>query len=272
MRVIKSDSGFLAYQKIFKKIQSNFSDILLWQISKTTGKRNVIESHLNSFYLEAGSLHFKKHIDVELDLDSPIYCYCKDVPMIFKSSIQNTKDTVLSLNMPLEIQMLEEEEVAEFATKLGISLSSHWVTRKAQIREEIQTHTVTLKHMHERSQRDQEFLNNEFGEVSLDEEEKIFAGKRESPRSRPKIDKWVKIRVEGTDDIKFLRLFDLSRGGMSFVAVDPENFPKGKSIMVLGFEEFDLDDPLIGQIMSQRSVDASLIEFKIGIKFAEGQD
>lgn len=272
MKVIKSDSGFLAFQKIFKKIQSGFSEILLWQVSPTTGERNLIDTHLTSFYLEAGTLHFKKNLDIELDPLLPIYFYCKDVSMIFKTKIHNSKDSSLALMIPEEIQMLEEEEVQEFTKRMGANISTHWGNRTAQIRDEIQTKAVTLKHMHERSQRDQDFLNNEFGEVSVDEEDKLFANKRESPRSRPKVDKWVKVRVEGDDGINFHRLFDLSRGGMSFLVTNPEGFPKGKMIHIMGFEEFDLDDPLVGQIMSQRSVDSSQVEFKIGIKFNEGQD
>lgn len=272
MKVIKSDSGFLAYQKVFKKIQSNFSEILLWQVSVETGERNILDTHLTSFYLEAGTLHFKKHLDVELNLNLPIYCYCSDVPMIFKSRIQNAKDSSLVLNMPDEIQMLEEEEVHQFSAKLGVSISSHWVTSKAQIREEIQTKTITLKHMHERSQRDRDFLSNEFGIVSVDEEDRLFADKRESPRSRPKADKWVKVQVVGTEGVNFFRLFDLSRGGMSFLVTNPDEFQKGRTVHILGFEEFDLDDPIVGEIMSQRSVDSNQVEFKIGLKFTEGQD
>src|SRR5690606_15943300 len=191
-----------------------FSEILLWQISPDTGERNIIDTHLTSFYLEAGTLNFKKNLEIEFEETLPVYFYCRDISIIFKTKIQNGKDSSLTLFMPEEIQMLEEEEVLEFSKKLGKNISTHWGNRTAQIREEIQTKTVTLKHMHERSQRDQDFLNNEFDEVSVDEEDKLFANKRESPRSRPKVDKWVKVRVEGEDHLDFYRLFDLSRGGM----------------------------------------------------------
>jgi hypothetical protein len=43
-------------------------------------------------------------------------------------------------------------------------------------------------------------------------------------------------------------------------------------VFVMGFDAFDLDDPLVGIIMSQRAVDETNVEFKIGIKFSEGQE
>jgi hypothetical protein len=40
----------------------------------------------------------------------------------------------------------------------------------------------------------------------------------------------------------------------------------------MGFNEFLLDDPLIGKVMSIRPMDEHQVEFKVGVKFTEGQD
>ena len=58
---------------------------------------------------------------------------------------------------------------------------------------------------------------------------------------------------------------------MGFVSFDETEFPKGSDIRVVGFNDFELDDPLFGQIMSIRPIDGVLSEFKIGVKFSEGQ-
>jgi hypothetical protein len=126
--------------------------------------------------------------------------------------------------------------------------------------------------MIERSDRDQAFLNQEFEDfLSLEDEEKLFADKRESPRSRPKIDKWVRIRTFDSQELHILKLFDLSRGGIGFITMNPERFPTNSKLMIVGFENHSLDDPLIAEVMSHRPMDELEIEFKIGCKFDDGQ-
>ena len=124
--------------------------------------------------------------------------------------------------------------------------------------------------MAQRSNRDQQLLKSEFG-LTVDEEDKLFAGQRAAPRARPKDDKWVKV-VRGIGEAALpYKLFDLSQGGMGFVSFDETEFPKGSDIHVVGFNDFELDDPLLGTIMSIRPMDGVLSEFKIGVKFSEGQ-
>lgn len=273
MKVIKSDSGFLVYQKIFKHLHANQSPLVMWQLLDS-GERLITDSRLNSFNLESGLLHFEKTTD-NLRSESPIFCYCEDGQFIFKTEIQSIKDGVFSLSLPTEIKLLDESDVNIIRGQIGVDLSTTWKTKRLNLDSSSDSDGpdyMKVKSMAERSSRDQEFLNNEFDSVSLDEEEKMFADKRESPRARPKIDKWVKIKTSLSDEIHFLRLFDLSRGGIGFLTTDVELFPKGTAIQVVGFEEFDLDDPLVGKIMSQRPIDDTQVEFKIGVKFNEGQE
>ncbi len=273
MKVIKSDSGFLAYQKIFKHVHNNQSELVLWQIS-ATGERNISRSRLNSFHLDTGLLHFEKATDLAFADETVLFCYCEDEQFIFKAHIQNVKDAVFTVEVPPEIKLLEESDIHVIKGQIGVDLTDTWKTKRLNVDVPGSSNGpdyMRVKSMAERSSRDQEFLNNEFDSVSLDEEEKLFAGKRESPRARPKIDKWVKIKTDSSDEVHFLRLFDLSRGGIGFLTMDVHLFPKGSSINVVGFEEFDLDDPLVGVIMSHRAIDETQIEFKIGVKFNEGQ-
>ncbi len=272
MKVIKSDNGFLAFQKLFKQVQINNFPIVVWQFVSETGERHISESRLNSFHLDSGLLHFEVPQDSRIIPQLPVFCYSEDGQFIFKTEIQIMKSNVFSLYVPSEIKFLEEDDVTVIHGRIGVDISTVWRTKRLNLDLEPQDDVMRVKSMSERSARDQEFLNNEFESVSLDEEEKLFADKRESPRARPKIDKWVKVQVQDSSETKMVRLFDLSRGGIGFITLEIDLFPKGHEIKVVGFEEFDLDDPIIGKIMSHRAIDDSQFEFKVGVKFDDGQD
>lgn len=266
MKVIKSDSGFLIFQKIFKLIHSNQYPVVLWQ-NRDDGTKVIINSILNSFNLESAQLHFEKKSTSEVR-DGDIYFYCEHEQFIFKTSVQEIKAGVFTVVVPFEIKLLEGPDIELIRGQVGVDLMAPWKTKSLKLDDDY----LKIKSMSERSTRDQEFLNNEFDSVSLDEEEKLFADKRESPRARPKIDKWVKVKAESSDVVHLLRLFDLSRGGIGFLSTDTHLFSKGSTVEVVGFEEFDLDDPLIGVVMSHRPIDEAQVEFKIGVKFSEGQE
>lgn len=271
MKVIKSDSsGVYAYQKIMKHLQANASKVVLWQVFPETGERSVTNSILNSFHVESKLMHFELPNGAKVRNNLPIYCYSKDGMFIFKTNIKDMKSNVFSLAFPEEIKLLEDPEITFIKGSAGIDLAEPWRTKSLNLDRDRGPDYMKVKSMSERSSRDQEFLNAEFN-PSLDEEDKMFADKRESPRARPKIDKWVKLVGEGSEEVHLLKLFDLSQGGIGFVSMEPDKFPKGSKIMVVGFDDFNLDDPLIAQVMSHRAIDDTQIEFKIGCKFDEGQ-
>jgi len=269
MRVIKSDSGFLAYQKLFKSIQSNNSPVTIWQVTES-GERKISLSRLNSFHLETALMHFELPEDNQILMELPLYVYSEDTQIIFKSDVTDVKNNVFSLLFPSEIKLLEEPDVTVVKGRTGVDISTVWKTKRLQIEEERKPDYMVVKSMRDRSTRDQEFLNNEFN-PTLDEEDKMFADKRETPRARPKKDKFVKVKTLLSDDVLTYKLFDLSQGGMAFISMEPDLFPKGDLIQIMGFEEFNLDDPLIARVMSHRNIDETQIEFKIGCKFEEGQ-
>lgn len=273
MRVIKAETGFLFYQKIFKQLMADESTVVVWQISPETGLRNVSESKINALHFETGRIFFEVSSS-ELKNSLPVYCYAEAGPLIFKTDIQEILDSNLGVAIPQEIKLLEDPEVVHIKGSLGRDMSDVWrVKRLSKENDEIPSDVMRVKSMAERSSRDQELLNNEFDPpVNLDEEDKLFVDKRESPRARPKIDKFVKVaKIRGSGP-EIYKLFDLSRGGMGFIIYDENSLAKGEEIHILGFNEFDLDDPLIGKIMSIRPIDGAPSEFKVGVKFSEGQD
>lgn len=270
MRVIKSDSGFLAYQKLFKSIQTNNSDVTVWQVT-SSGERKISLSRLNSFHLESALLHFELPEDNVIDMDVPLYVYSEEAQFIFKSDIKEVRNNVFTAQFPSEIKLLEEPDVTVVKGKTGVDLGGIWKTKRTQIEQDRKPDYMVVKSMRDRSTRDQEFLNNEFN-PTIDEEEKMYADKRETPRARPKNDKFVKIKTLMSDEVHTFKLFDLSQGGIAFITMEPQLFPKNDLIQIMGFEEFNLDDPLIARVMSQRALDDTQIDFKVGCKFEEGQN
>jgi hypothetical protein len=271
MRVIKSDTGFLYYEKIFKQLMNNQSPLVVWQLSRE-GERQITHTLLNSYHMESGKLFFDIESKEKVQEDLPIYCYAEAGPLIFKAEIQDLYETNISVNMPQEIKILEDAEAILIKGNTGEDLSDVWKVKRLEIGPiDTSPDIMKVKSMSERSTRDQDLLNNEFG-LSVDEEDKLFAEKRESPRARPKIDKWVKVAKLAGNGPEMFKLFDLSRGGLGFVAFSETEFTKGSEIHIVGFNDFDLDDPLVGKIMSLRPIDGTQSEFKIGVKFSEGQD
>lgn len=271
MRVIKPDTGFLYYEKLFKQLMTNQCDVVVWQISPETGKRQISRSHITTYHLESKKIYFQMSAEEAFTSSLPLYCYAEDGPLIFKAEVQGLFDNSLCVGYPDEIKLLEEPDVTVVKGSLGGVISDVWRTKRLDVSPaDLGPDYMKVKSMSERSSRDQELLNNEFG-VTLDEEDKMFADKRESPRARPKDDKWVKVAKIAGDGPQVFKLFDLSRGGMGFITFDAEEFQKGSDIHIVGFNDFDLDDPLVGKIMSIRPIDGT-VEYKIGVKFSEGQD
>lgn len=270
MKVIRSDSsGIYAFQKIFKNIFSNGSKVVIWQSLPETHEKRSFLSRLNSFHSDIGVLNFELPKESLIESDLPLFCYCEEGFLIFKSSIKEARERVFSVFVPEEIKLLEEGEVDEIKASIGVDLSGVWEDKRFE--RNTQKNFNSIKPMSERTQRDKDFLNRELDLLTLDEEDKLFADKRESPRARPKIDKWVSLLTENADGPHLYRLFDLSRGGLGFITMELNLFPVDTKITVLGFDDFNLDYPLFAEVKSHRPVDELEIEYKVGCKFDNGQ-
>ncbi len=272
MKVIKSDTGFLAYQKIFKRIHSANAIFVVWQLLPESNKRNVFDSHMLSFHPESGLLYFNRPATAQINPSLAVYFYSEEGQFIFKTDIHELRSQSISLRYPSEMRLLEEPDVTVIESSSGVNISTIWKSKQFSYQDVAEPDYMVVKSMAERTSRDKEFLTNELAAVTLDEEDKIYADQRETPRARPKIEKFVKIKSPVTEEVHVLRLFDLSQGGIGFLTMEPLLFPKGSEVRVIGFQDFDLDDPMIAKVMSQRAVDDTQIDYKIGCKFLDGQD
>jgi len=270
MRILKAENEFLYFNKLFSFLTANHCELVLWQ-HLSDGKRIVGKTHLNSFHNDSKLLHFDKP-SFEIAPLEPVYCYFEAGQIIFKCAVNEVAKSSLSLKMPLEIQEMqgqEEKPISGGAQRMSRVWKSTILT--VDNLNDLGPSHYKIKPMDQRSGRDQKFLNNEFEALTLEQEDKIFAEVRESPRARPKSDKKVKVKHENGAESYTCKLHDLSRGGLGFIAEDNELFNKFDKVIVVGFDEFDLDDPLIGTVMSIRPVNEENFEWKVGIKFEEGQ-
>lgn len=260
-------------QRLFRHLQRNQCLLTTWQVDPQSGKRSVYHSTLGSFHTDMKRVSFSLTEKFELNPNLELFFYAEDGQFIFKTQIEQMNGQHFLVTFPKEIQLLEDPEARMMQERTGVEVSKVWKSKRLEI-DKPETFGVSsdlsLKAMSDRSSRDQEFLNNEFN-PSLDEEDKMFADKRESVRVRPKVQKQVRLMVQGDENLHVMKLFDLSQGGMAFLTLRPEEFPKGTQVIVMGFGTFDLDDPLIGTIASARPVDDTNVEHKIGIKFTDGQ-
>lgn len=268
MKIINPDSGFLSYEKPFKQIQSAKSLLIVWQVFPENGKRVVNETTLTSYDLTTQVLYLSSVNDF-LDPSLPLFFFAEEQNLIFKANVVEVKDDYFSTSFPAEMKVIEVADFQVIKTNTGMDLEGMWKSR-SRYKTGVHPSQWGVKAMAERSSRDQDFLNTEFDHLSLDEEEKLFADKRESPRVKPKAQKLVKVVKKGETEVNFFDLFDLSRGGMAFLTTIPENYPKGSEIYITGFDTFDLDDPLVGTVMSHRALDEKF-DVKVGVKFVEGQ-
>ena len=124
------------------------------------------------------------------------------------------------------------------------------------------------------SERDRAIFEEELSFVSLDEEDQFYADKRDAPRAKPKEGKTVLIRKE-TDDADHEGnrhpLFDLSRGGLGALSDTEGLYDKGDIILVMGFDDNILDEPMRAIVRSVREADIPG-SFKIGMQFYSGED
>lgn len=269
MKTLTKDIDFLAYNKVLRYLKANQCPLIIWQ-GHPEG-RTIVHCVLNSFHDESKLMHLDKIADAKFYEGLPIFCYVEQFQMIFKSELFDFAEKYFSIYMPKELKVIEEREARKVVIP-GMDFSTLWKSKRLKVEEIDETQDYyRVKSMSQRSNRDQELLGLEFG-VSLDEEDRLFADKRESPRARPQGNKKVKIQKLDGEMVHKLKLFDLSRGGLAFLSDLNGMFSKSEKLMVTGFDEFDLDDPIFGVVMSVRPVDEAQDEWKIGIKFEDGQD
>jgi hypothetical protein len=101
----------------------------------------------------------------------------------------------------------------------------------------------------------------------------MYAEQREAPRSRPPEGKMMTLcKQNNPDSPGSYNLFDLSRGGFSFLVFSQSDYEKDDIIDVLGFDAQKFDSPMKAKVMSVREADEMGIQFKVGCKFLTDEE
>lgn len=250
MEVIKWGSGHKRYHRVFKDLKSSQSSLIVWQHIGT--ERFISKTKMKSYELKEAHMELLLLDDVPLKADQPLYGYIEKDLVIFKTTILHIQNGAMAASMPFEVKLLEDGEIERLRDMLGLGPEEPY--------------------MPPQSLRDKNYLDQEYKLMSLEEESEFFADKRQSPRRRSTVERAVKVAKTVTMESKNYAFYDLSRGGLSFLTPYEHEFRKGMEVHVLGFEDFDLDDPLIGTVVSHRPVDETRMIYKVGIKFSDLSD
>jgi hypothetical protein len=163
-----------------------------------------------------------------------LYGYCEDLSFIFKTQIAAIEGPRIVLSLPLSVKILEDEDVKFIQGLKEMNFSSA------------------------------PWRMNQHDTV---EEEQVYTSLREAPRARPKSEKKVSLYKTGEPDARAdYRMFDISRGGLSFLMEKVDQFQKGDFIQVVALEGDELDTILIGEVMSIREKEET---WKVGVKFVD---
>lgn len=208
----------------------------------------VLKNHENSLVVRLADSF--EH----LESNSVVYFFSETNKIIFRTEVVALDEQKATVKMPASISLLSYQDFIKLSRSVG-QVTKDYLKK------------MSFGQIVDRSESDQSILDTQLEEMSVDEEDKIYADQRESPRARPKVKKKINLSPEEYPDLRLdFALFDLSRGGLSFVVDNPEKFSKGDIISIHKFDDKDLDQPLLGEVASLRAIDDEQ-GHKIGVKF-----
>jgi hypothetical protein len=123
-------------------------------------------------------------------------------------------------------------------------------------------------HVKSMSVSDAALFEQELSFVTLDEEDKIFEGKRTTPRAKPPEGKMVTVQVDDESRVQTTHpLYDLSQGGFAFLVFAKDEFDAGEVLHIKAFDTKKFEVPMVGKIMAIREADEMGIQYKVGCQF-----
>lgn len=306
MRVLNQHEHSSDILEVFEKVRSDRSMLILWQVQD--GKRKINSIYLEKIEDEDGLLYFSSAKADPLALDSQnVFFFCKAHNFIFKSSLVTQDNIEAVIKTPSEIKLLEKEDHAGMADLIdvfneekifvegegrgnlkyeeklvsgrgeaNINKEKYMVgkTNTDKIDKFRSDNTATEKlstkwAVKSMSAADTALFEEELSYITLEEEDKQFEEMRSAPRAKPPEGKMVTVQEQsGERPQGTYPLYDLSRGGISFLVFSKEEFNAGEVINVLGFDTKKFDEPMIAHVRSVREADQLGIQYKVGCQFA----
>lgn len=297
MKKIQYASDFHRIKSLIDDSQSGSHEICLWQKNPASQKRIIhnMKVDRNLFGEKKFWMQSTHSNQLKFTQDVTFY-YCHELKCIFKTILVTKEDTLICLNYPDEVTLLDEEDnfIEEFTKKNASSFTEDftWVKSKkttptdettvvkgnAQDDDEINRISGTTDHQQDENTLIRGSKDNPNTDVlrvkgqalgSEKEAEKLFAAQRESTRLAPKDDKFVTlVRDSHPGEQEEFKLFDLSQGGAGLLIFSPSKFKIGEAISIIAIDKKPIDKILIGSVVAIRPYDEGKGEWKLGIKFS----
>ncbi len=222
------------YEAFWQSVEKAKPSFILWQL-QSEGERKIKTFTFKARNIEKAELVLAEQSSQASSFSMQDLCgYCEDLGFIFKTQISAIEGSQIMISSPLVVKLLEEDDVQYIQGLNGLDFSkAPWRLKK----------------------------------LDTTEEEQVYTSLREAPRARPQGEKKVSLYKTGEpENREVYTMFDISRGGLSFIVNIEDKFQKGEYIEVAALEEDELDTILVGEVMSIRSQDEN---WKIGIKFVD---
>lgn len=306
MRVLNNQEHSSDILEVFEKVKSDRSMLILWQVVE--GKRNIHPIYIEQIEVESSHFTVSSAKVDPLSLaDQVVFFFCKAQNFIFKSQLSSQDNIEAIISIPSEVKLLDDEDQAgmadlidvfneekifvegegranqKFEEKMvagsgeaNINQEQYMVGRTATDKidrfrsDSTATEKLSTKWaVKSMSAADTALFEEELSYITLEEEDKQYEGMRSAPRAKPPEGKMVTVQEQsGERPQGTYPLYDLSRGGISFLVFSKDEFNAGETLNVLAFDTKKFDEPMKALVRSVREADQLGVQFKVGCQFA----
>ena len=244
MKKINFANDFHQIKSFFTGLRSGQEQVILWQ-KVDSDVRSVryafVEKTLfdqRELWLKAKSseaFQFKKGI---------IFCYIDDSQAVFKSTIREINEHLISIAYPEELTLLD------YSDPMTSDMNYIRNHGEGNIQDILQLKSLTGP-------------NSPFEP----EDDEKYGAIRQSQRIKPKEEKKVLLVRDSDPKGSIYKLLDLSQGGAGLQVTDREIFKLQEIIQITEIDGKPLTKVLVGEVVAIRPLSSENKEFKIGIKF-----
>ncbi len=286
MRTYNLEADIDKFQELFDQLKSAHTSLITWRV-RDDGTKDILTSEVVDFDISQAKLVLDFGKENEGFSNDMIFYFIKSELVIFKAPAGE---------LPKEFKKLDEEEALDFSRRYQLDqeeffvkghgfankINDHQLVKgrgaaniheKGYLKFESQSMTDHIDNkwrMSSMSEHDSALFETELSFVELDAEDEKYASKRAAPRARPSKGKMVKVaQVDNNSGFDFYSLFDLSRGGLSFLCLTESEFQINTQINILGFDTNQFESPMVVEVKAIRETDESRSLFKVGCSFIE---
>jgi hypothetical protein len=223
----------------------------LWQ---RLDKKLVI-CHANLKTIDENKLVFEFLKESLIDSKS-IYFYCKHLGYLFKAG-GFICETTLEVSIPEKLLFVGNKfSIENDEKKMRESKSGKYLNLKGSISGTEKRKSKKLSTLSSKNRSKQTEIE---AQASIND-------RRESPRSQPKVKKYISLRQQkGYSIDKKYELLDLSMGGLSFVATAKDNFCIDDKVLIIAIDLNHYEVPLDGIVRSTKLFKVNTL--RVGIEF-----